>query len=399
MRNKSGEQSGSTGGAPAKDLLRFLRRRETEMTKMLGAFVRCESPSHNKAAVDRFGRVVAREWKRRGADVRVIRQPERGHHVRAEIWLGKRRPQKQILVLGHLDTVYPMGTHAKTPFRVSNGRARGPGTFDMKGGLVIALFAVDAMKAVGLEPGKRFVFFWNSDEEIGSRSSRSEIEREALRSETVLVLEPAAGREGRLKTSRKGAGSAEIVVTGRSGHAGIAPHLPGAGVNAVHELALQITRLMKMNDRRRGITVQATVAAGGTVSNVVPEHAHAKIDIRHARLADAPKINRALRGLRAILPGTAIEVNGGVNRPPMERTPVVEKLFEQAKKIMREMGLPLGEAAVGGVSDGNFTAALGLPTLDGLGAVGDGAHSPREYVMLRSLPERAALLASLLASL
>lgn len=387
------------GAAPAKELLRLLRKRQADMTRLLGQFARSESPSHNKEAVDRFGRMVAQEWKRRGARLRVLRQNERGNHLRAEIWFGERRPRKQILVVGHLDTVYPLGTHAATPFRVSQGRAWGPGTFDMKGGLVIALFAVDALKAAGVAPKKRLVFLWNSDEEIGSKTSRREIEREALRSDAVLVLEPAAGAEGRLKTARKGAGSAEIVVTGRSGHAGIAPHLPGAGVNAVHELALQIVRLMKMNDRRRGITVQATVAAGGTVSNVIPEHARAKIDIRHAHLADAPKIDRALHGLRPIVAGARVEVNGGMNRPPMERTPAVEKLFAQAKEIMAEMGLPLDEAWVGGVSDGNFTAALGVPTLDGLGAVGDGAHSPREYVALRSLPERAALLAGLLATL
>lgn len=366
---------------------------------MLGTFVRYESPTHHKASVDRFGRIVAQEWKSRGANVRVLRQREFGNHLRVEIWFGPRRPAKQILVLGHLDTVYPMGTLAAMPFRVTDGRAWGPGTFDMKGGLTIALFAIDAVRAAGIQPQKRFVFFWNSDEETGSKTSRSEIEREALRSEAALVLEPAAGREGRVKTARKGAGSAEIVVTGRSGHAGIAPHLPGAGVNAVHELALQIARLMKMNDKRRGITVQATVAAGGTVSNVIPEHAHAKIDIRHAHLADAPKINRALHALRPILPGVQVEVRGGVNRPPMERTPGIEKLFVRAKAIMQEMGLPLDEAFVGGVSDGNFTAALGVPTLDGLGAVGDGAHSPREYVALRSLPERAALLAGLLTTL
>jgi glutamate carboxypeptidase len=382
-----------------RDLLRLLRKREPEMTRLLRKFVSCESPSQDKAAVDRFGRIVAQEWKRRGAHLRVVRQKECGNHVRTEMWFGNRRPQPQILVLGHLDTVYPMGTHAKTPFRVSDGRASGPGTFDMKGGLVIALFAIDALKTAGVVPGKRLVFFWNSDEEVGSKSSRREIEREALRSEVVLVLEPAAGVEGRLKTARKGAGSAEIVVTGRSGHAGVAPHLPGAGINAVHELALQIVRVMKMNDRRRGITVQATVAAGGTVSNVIPEHARAKIDIRHAHVADARRIDRALRSLRPVLPGVQIEVSGGMNRPPMERTSAVEKLFARARAIMAQMGLPLEEAWVGGVSDGNFTAALGVPTLDGLGAVGDGAHSPREYVMLRSLPERAALLAGLLATL
>lgn len=381
------------------ELLRILRKREPEMAKLLEKFVRCESPSHNKAAVDRFGKIVALEWKRRGAKVRVLSQLERGNHLRVELNLGEVRPRKQILVLGHLDTVYPMGTHAATPFRVADGRALGPGTFDMKGGLVIALFAIDALQSAGMRPATGFVFFWNSDEEIGSKTSRAEIEREALRSEAVLVLEPAAGREGNLKTARKGAGSAEILVTGRSGHAGNAYQGPGAGINAVHELALQIAQLIKMNDRERGITVQTTVIAGGTVSNVIPEHAHARIDIRHAHTADALKLNRALHELRPILPGAQIEIRGEVNRPPLERSAGVQKLFAHAKRIMEAMGLPLGEAAVGGVSDGNFTAALGVPTLDGLGAVGDGAHSPREYVTLKSLPERAALLAGLLATL
>ncbi|MDE3110327.1 MAG: M20 family metallopeptidase [Acidobacteriota bacterium] len=391
--------TGPSRGVNANDILRFLLRREGEMASLLGRFVRLESPSDDKAAVDRFGRIVAKEWRNRGAEVRVLRQTERGNHVRVEAWLGERRPKKQLLILGHLDTVYPMGTHRRTPFRIEDGRAWGPGAFDMKGGLVIALFAFDALRAAGACPNKRWVFFWNSDEDVGSKSSRKEIEREARRSEAVLVLEPAAGRDGKLKTSRKGAGTAEIQVAGRSGHAGNAPHLPGAGVNAVHELALQIARLMKMNDRRRGITVQATVVFGGTVSNVVPEHARASIDIRHAHIADAPRINRALRSLRPILPGAEIEVHGGVNRPPLERTSGVLKLFTRAKAIMEAMGLPLGEASVGGVSDGNFTAALGVPTLDGLGAIGDGAHSPREYVVLRSLPERAALLAGLLSTL
>jgi glutamate carboxypeptidase len=399
MKTRQKTESDGAFSVRPMDLLRVLRKREMDMTKLLGEFARCESPSLNKTAVDSFGRIVSQEWARRGAKLRVLRQAEHGNHLRAEIWFGERRPQKQILVLGHLDTVYPLGTHATTPFRVSDGRAWGPGTFDMKGGLVIALFAIDALKLAGASPEKRLVFFWNSDEEIGSKTSRSEIEREAVRSDAVLVLEPAAGREGRLKTARKGAGSAEIVVTGRSGHAGIAPHVPGAGVNAVHELALQIARLMKMNNRRRGITVQATVAFGGTVSNVIPERAQAAIDIRHAHLSDAPKIDRALRSLRPILAGAQIEVRGGVNRPPLERTPDVLKLFTQARRIMNEMGLAVDEAWVGGVSDGNFTAALGVPTLDGLGAVGDGAHSPREYVVLRSLPERAALLAGLLATL
>ncbi|MGA8024866.1 MAG: M20 family metallopeptidase [Candidatus Acidiferrales bacterium] len=376
--------------------LRELRAQQDAMVKLLGEFVRCESPSHDKGAVDRCGGLVAREWRRRGASVRVLRQGERGNHLRAEISLGNGKPAGQIMVLGHLDTVYPLGTLAKMPFRVSGGRAWGPGTFDMKGGLVLALFAVDALRAARIAAAKRFVFLWTSDEEIGSESSRRVIEQEARRSDAVLVLEPAFGTEGRLKTQRKGVGGAEIIVTGRSAHAGIDPE---KGVNAVHELALQIERLMRLNDPRRGITVQTTVVSGGTLTNVVPEHAQASVDIRYARLADAARLGRKLRDVRPVLRGARIEVRHTGDRPPLERSAAVRKLFAHAESLMREMGLPLGEASTGGGSDGSFTAALGVPTLDGLGAVGDGAHSPREHVLIRALPERAALIAGLLATL
>jgi len=378
-------------------ILSELKSRETDMVRLLGDFVRCESPSLDKAAVDRFGVIVAREWRRRGAKVRILRNAARGNHLRAEIWFGGgRAPRQQIMVLGHMDTVYPAGTLAKMPFRVSGGRAWGPGSFDMKGGLVLALFAVDALKATGIKPNKRLVFLWTSDEEIGSESSRRAIEREARQSDVVLVLEPSFGPDGRLKTARKGVGGAEIVVTGRSAHAGVDPE---KGVNAVHELALQIQRLMKLNDPRRGITVQATVVAGGTVSNVIPASARAELDIRYSRIADAAILQRQLRRLRPILKGARVEVRGERNRPPLERTAATRVLFRQAQSLMRDMGLPLGEAATGGGSDGNLTAALGVPTLDGLGAVGDSPHSPREHVVIRVLPERAALIAGLLASL
>ena len=366
------------------------------MVEMLGQFVRCESPSHDKASVDAFGSMVAAEWTRRGAKVKILRQPLRGNQVRAEVWLGAGRPTGQIMVLGHLDTVYPSGTLTKMPFLLARGRAYGPGTFDMKAGIVLALFAVDALRATGASPKKRFVFFWNSDEEIGSATSRAAIEREARRSDAVLVLEPSLGANGRLKTERKGVGTAEIIVTGRAAHAGINPE---DGVNAVHELALQIARLMKMSDPRRGITVQATVIAGGTVSNVVPAQARAEIDIRYSRVSDASRLNRALRGLRPILKGARIEVRGGVNRPPLERTTAVSALFEKARLLMGEISVTLQEASTGGGSDGNFTAALGVPTLDGLGAIGDGAHSPHEHIVIRALPERATLIAGLLATL
>jgi len=378
------------------ELLAQTKQNRKEMLRLLGNFVRCESFSRHKPAVDRFARLVAAEWKRRGARVRILRQKNRGDHVRADVWLGGGPAAGQILVLGHLDTVYPLGTISQCPFRVAAGRAWGPGTFDMKGGIVLALAALDALRAANAKPRNRLVFLWTSDEEIGSETSRPLIEKEARRSEAVLVLEPAFGPGGRLKTERKGVGGAEILVTGRSAHAGIDPQ---KGVNAVHELAIQISRLMKFNDPRRGITVQATVISGGTVQNVVPQTARAEVDIRISRKADAEPLERALRSLRPVLAGARLQVLGGVSRPPLERTPSVERLFRHAQRLMREVGLPLGEASTGGGSDGNFTAALGVPTLDGLGAVGDGAHSPREHVIVKALPERAALIAGLLATL
>jgi glutamate carboxypeptidase len=378
-------------------ILRELKTRERHMVRLLGNFVRCESPSHSKTTVDRLGALVAKEWRKRGAKVRILRNPSRGNHVLVDVWLGEgRAPRHQIMILGHMDTVYPLGTLARMPFRVSGSRAWGPGTFDMKGGLVLALFAVEALKTTGIMPKKRLVFLWTSDEEIGSESSRRAIEREARRSDAVLVLEPSFGAEGRLKTARKGVGGAEIVVTGRSAHAGVDPE---KGVNAVHELALQIQRIMKLNNPLRGITVQATVIAGGTVSNVIPASASAKLDIRFSRMADAAGLKRKLRRVRPILKGARVEVRGERYRPPLERTAATRALFRHARSLMHDMGLQLGEAATGGGSDGNLTAALGVPTLDGLGPIGDSPHSPREHVIIRSLPERAALIAGLLASL
>ena len=377
-------------------ILRELRGRQKDMLRLLKRFVECESPSRDKAAVDSVGRLVANEWRRRGAKVKLLRQTKRGDHVRAEIFLGSGQPAGQIMVLGHMDTVYPTGTIRDMPFRVSGGRAWGPGTFDMKGGIVLALVALDVLRAAGVGPRKRIVFLWTSDEEIGSETSRVAIESEALRSDAVLVLEPSFGRDGRLKTARKGVGGAEIIVTGRAAHAGIDPE---RGVNAVHELALQIERLIRLNDPKRGMTVQATVIGGGTVTNVVPDRARAEVDIRYVKMADARALDRKLRGLQPILKGARVEVRRGSNRPPLERTAAVRTLFRRAQSLMREIGLPLGEVATGGGSDGNFTAALGAPTLDGLGAVGGGAHSPREHVVIHALPERAALIAGLLATL
>jgi len=376
------------------ELLRWLRPRESSMTRLLERLVRAESPSDNKSSVDRLGRIVAAEWRRRGADVTFLRQKTRGDHVRAQLNpLGGRRTG-QILVLGHLDTVYGLGTLEQMPFRVSRGRAFGPGTFDMKGGLAIALFAADALLATGRACEKRIVFLWTSDEEIGSQSSRAAIEREARRSDAVLVLEPAAGPRGDLKTGRKGVGEIEMIATGRAAHAGLNPQ---DGVNAIEEIARQITKISRWNDPAAGTTVNAGTIEGGTRTNVIPERARVEVDVRASHGAAMRALERKFHALRPILRGAKLEIRGGFSRPPMESKNSTA-LFGTARKLAGEMGIALGEAFVGGGSDGNFTAALGVPTLDGLGAVGDGAHSPNEHVVIRALPERAALLAGLLTS-
>lgn len=376
-------------------LAQWLKPRERAMTKLLETFVRAGSPSTHKEAVDRFGRMVAAEWRRRGATVTLLKQRERGDHIRAEWNPRGKRAKGQILVLGHLDTVYGLGTHGRMPFRLSKGRAYGPGVFDMKGGLVIALSAVDALAGTGRAPGRRVIFLCTSDEEIGSGSSRDAIEREARRSEAVLVLEPALGLDGRVKTCRKGVGEIEITAIGRAAHAGLNPE---DGINAIEEIALQIARISRWSRPRRGITISPGVVKGGTRTNVIPEKASVLVDLRAMRVTDMRALERKFRALRPILRGAKLQIRGGFGRPPMERKHSAS-LYEKARARAKELGFLLGEASVGGGSDGNFTAALGVPTLDGLGAVGEGAHSPDEAILVRALPERAALLAGLLATL
>ena len=385
----------------SQEMLAFLRSRRPAMLRLLKRFVMCESPTDSKPAVDRFGRVLAAEWKKRGVKIEFLPQKRAGNHVRVA-WLsnltrgnGISARAGQILVLGHLDTVYGLGTIKKMPFRVTRERAFGPGIFDMKGGLVIALFAAEALARAKWLSRRRIVFLWTSDEETGSQSSREVIEREARRSMAVLVLEPANGPKGKLKTRRKAVGTVDLIITGRAAHAGLDP---AAGVNAVHELALQAARLMRLNNPRRGITVNPTIAQGGTRSNVIPAEALLTIDLRAETIGDMRRIERKLKTLRPILPGARVTVQGGFSRPPLERG-ASAALFSHAQEIAHQLGFSIDECLAGGGSDGNFTAALGVPTLDGLGAVGAAAHSPDEQVIISALPDRAALLASLLATL
>ena len=373
-------------------LLDCLTPQLPKMLRTLETFVRAESPSTEKAASDVCAQVIAAEWSKRGVHVESLEQKHRGAHLRITCGPGNTKARSQLLVLGHYDTVYASGTLAKMPFRTAAGRAYGPGVFDMKAGIVQALSALDAIQQAGAAISKTIVFLWTSDEEIGSESSRKLLEAEAKRSDAVFVLEPSLGPKGLLKTARKGVGDAEIIVQGRASHAGLAPE---KGVNAIHELALQIALVKKWNDVKRGVSVNVGLVAGGTRPNVIPDHAKAVLDLRALRATDMQRIEKQLRGLRPILSGAKLTVRGGFNRAPLERK-ISADLFQRASILAKSMGFTLGEATVGGGSDGNLTAALGIPTLDGLGAVGDGAHSAEEYIFARTMPQRAALLAALL---
>jgi len=374
--------------------LQSLKPRLPDMLATLCRLVLAESPSFEKTAADRCCRLLENEWRKRGTRVERLAQKFRGDHLRIAWWPNKSRPAGQLLVLGHYDTVYSTGTLAKMPFRIAAGKAYGPGVFDMKAGLVQALFAFSAIKNSAALLRKRLVFLWTSDEEIGSESSRKIIESEARRSDAVFVLEPSLGPRGLLKTARKAVGEAEILVHGRASHAGLAPE---EGINAIHELARQITRIEKWNDPRRGITINADIIEGGTRTNVIAERARALLDLRALHSADLRRIEYRLHALRPALPGARLKVRGGFNRAPLERK-VSAALFARAKSLGAQMALPLGECVAGGGSDGNLTAALGIPTLDGLGAVGDGAHAAYEHILINTMPARAALLAALLAT-
>jgi glutamate carboxypeptidase len=372
-----------------------LRARTPALLRLLRRLVEMESPSTDKPAVDRLARALARQWRRRGARVTLFPQRERGALLRAELRLG-RRPQGQLLVLGHLDTVYERGTLPRMPFRARGSRACGPGAFDMKSGIVIGLAAVDALAALRVAPARKLVFLYSCDEEIGSAASRPLVEREARRSRAVLVLEPAAGPGGALKTARKGVAEYELIVHGRAAHAGLDPE---KGVSATLELAHQLPRIVRLAHHRRGVTLNVGVIEGGTRTNVVAAEARAQVDVRVEHRADAGRVERRLLALPPVLRGARLEWRRVSIRPPLERTAGVVRLFRQAQRVARALGFRLDETSVGGGSDGNFTAALGVPTLDGLGGVGAHAHSPDEYVEVSSLADRAALLAGLLLSL
>jgi glutamate carboxypeptidase len=366
-----------------------------EIIALTRRFVECESPSDDPVAVNRFVELVS-ETASPICRVKTYPGGRFGRLMCCEMSLPGRRKTGQILALGHTDTVWPMGTLRSMPFRQADGRLWGPGVLDMKSGIAFFLSAVRTLRELDIPVPSKVLLQLNPDEEVGSDVSRALTEKNAQRSKAVLVLEPGTGLAGKLKTARKGVGAFTVAVRGRASHSGVDF---SAGASAILELARQIDRIAAFTNLSRGITVNPGVIAGGTRSNVVAAEAHAEVDIRVLRLKDAPTLEKKFRSLRPIDRRCAIEVSGGLNRPPMERSAGIVKLYRTAEKLAREIGVETEESLTGGGSDGNFTAALGVPTLDGLGGVGEGAHASNESILIDRIADRTALIAKLLAAL
>jgi len=364
---------------------------------MIREFVECESPSDNPASVNRFVELLASKCESMGR-MRTFAGGRFGRHLRCEFQLPGPRKKSDggILALAHSDTVWPLGTLARMPFRKKDGRLWGPGVLDMKSGIAFFLFAIEALRELDVAVRRRVVLQVNSDEEVGSPSSRQLTEEAAQKSAGVLVLEPGTGLEGKLKTARKGVGVYTVSVGGRAAHAGVDFE---NGASAIVELARQIDRIASFTDLKRGLTANPGVISGGTRTNVVAAEAKAEVDVRVARLKDVDILDRKFARLRLFDKRCSMEVRGGLNRLPMERTPQIAKLFAKARDLAKELGVKLEESSTGGGSDGNFTAALGVPTLDGLGGVGEGAHAVNESILIDRIADRTALLAMLIAAL
>lgn len=362
--------------------------------ELLRRFVESESPSNDKARVDAFGKMAAAEFAKLGGVEKLHRQTTHGDVLQID-FKGADSKRNPLLLLGHLDTVYEAGTLSDMPCRIASGRMYGPGVFDMKAGIVMMLMAIETLREVHRRLPRPVTVLLNPDEEIGSPVSRSITEKLATKAQAVLVLEPAAGSKGACKTARKGVGNYQLRVTGISAHAGLDFE---KGASAINELARQLLKISEFVDLKAGTTVNAGIIRGGTRTNVVASEAQAEIDIRVTSQKEAERLDRQFRKLRSMDRRCKVEVLGGLNRAPFERSAAVEKLYFQAKELAAGLGFELPETMVGGGSDGNFTAGLGIPTLDGLGAVGEGAHAPHESAVLAEIPRRAALLARLIES-
>lgn len=371
-------------------ILEYMHEQRPAIVQLTRRLVEIESPTSDKECVDRA--VSAVEDEVRGfASVMRYPQPDYGDHLRIEFDIPT-RGDGQVLGIGHLDTVWPVGTIQRMPWREADGRLWGPGVFDMKAGVAYLIFAARALRDLGLTCDRRFVVQLNTDEEIGSPASTPHTESEARKSAAVLVAEPSASLDGNLKTARKGGAKFQVQATGVGAHAGLDF---ASGANAIVELSAQVQRLASWTDLDCGLTVNPGVIRGGTATNVVAERASVDIDVRFATRLQAEQIESKFLGLQPEDPRCSIKVSGGIRKLPLERTHEVARLFRLAQSISTEYGIDLGEASVGGCSDGNTTAAMGVPTLDGLGAVGEGAHAAHESILVSRIADRAALIATL----
>lgn len=374
------------------EILSYLRSREDSWKRMLREMVEIESPSDDAAAVTRMAEWVA-ERVSPHARVKLFPGKPFGKHLRCEFKLKRTPADRRVLALGHLDTVWPVGTLKTMPFREENGRLYGPGVFDMKGGVSFFLMAMEAIRELGLKPVAQVTLLLVADEEVGSLNSRALTEETARNADLALVLEPAMGVDGKLKTARKGTGFYRVHVQGRPAHSGIDFE---AGASAVLEMARQVQTIAGLTQLAKGVTVNPGVFQGGTKTNVVAAEAELRGDLRFWKTRDGEAVVRKLRGLKPFDKRCAITVEAALNRPALERSAGVKRYFAHAREIAAELGVPLQEASTGGASDGNFAAALGVPVLDGIGAVGDGAHAAHEHILMDRMPDRAALLAGLL---
>ena len=370
--------------------------RQHELLALTCALVETESPSGDKDGSAEVVSLIAKAASGIGSvnSVERFASEDFGEHVAIRAF-GKTDTSRSILVLGHTDTVHPRGTIKERPWRTAGNRIYGPGIFDMKVNCAMVLEALRACEAVGLQTRSAITILLTCDEETGSPGGRSLVEAEAKKSRAVLVMEPPASG-GRVKTARKGTGMFTIEVKGRAAHAGLDPE---KGVSAVLELAKQTVRLHDLNDPVSGTTVTVNVINGGTHSNVIPADARAEVDMRFSSADAGAKTERRILTLTPIDPGATLMVTGGINRPPLERSQPVKALYSHARALASFLDFDLGEASVGGASDGNFVAALGVPVLDGLGVQGDGAHAAHEHIMCDDIPTRGALLAGLIATL
>jgi glutamate carboxypeptidase len=375
-----------------KQILDWAQGQQAAYTLILRQLVECESPSDDAAAVNRFVELLS-DLVTPHAKVKTVPGGKFGKHLLCEFPAAKRNAG-QVLVLSHSDTVWPMGTLRTMPFREAEGRLWGPGTLDMKGGIAIVLFAMRALREMEIPLPHKVLLQVNSDEEVGSGSSRPLTEKNARASKAVYVVEPGTGLAGKLKTARKGVGAYTVSVKGRAAHAGVDF---GNGASAIVELARQIEKIAGFTNLDRGITVNPGVIGGGTRSNVIAAEANAYVDIRIPKARDFAALDRKFQALKPFDRRCSLTITGGLNRPPMERSAGTIALYRTAQKVARAMGLEIEESATGGGSDGNFTAALGVPTLDGLGPVGEGAHAPNESILTDRIADRIALFAGLMS--